>query len=133
MPLDIIECEKYTFKVDTENQFMEYIIKPDITLDAEDVIEARRIIKERYPYMKFYVLAQGAEFFTLTKEARVLGASKEYSDNMHAVAFCTGNASLLLIGNMYLKIDKPNAPTKIFSNVNVAKEWLREQMNSKNA
>jgi hypothetical protein len=133
MPIDIIQREKYTFKIDVENQFMEYIVKPDVTIDASDVIEAKQIITERYPNMKFYVLAQGAEFFTLTKEARALGASKEYSDHIHAVAFYTTNASLLLVGNMYLKIDKPQAPTKIFGNLNTATEWLQEQMSEKNS
>jgi hypothetical protein len=131
MPIDVINCEKYTFKIDVENQFMEFIIKPDITIDVEDVREAKRITVERYPNMKFFVLAQGVEFFTLTKEARSLSATKEHLDNTTAIAFYTGNASLQFVGNMYLKIDKPHVPTKIFSNLNAAKEWLQEQMKGK--
>jgi hypothetical protein len=128
MPFDIIDHEKYTFKIDAENQFMEYSIKPDVTIDAPDVIEAKQFILQRYPNIKFYVLARGIEFFTLTREARALSAGKEFSENTLAVAFYTTNASLLLIGNMYLKIDKPHAPTRIFNNLDSAKDWLSEKM-----
>jgi hypothetical protein len=128
MPFDIIECDKYTFKIDVENQFMEFIIKPDITIDVEDVEEAKRITVERYPNTKFFVLARGIEFFTLTKEARSLAATKEHSDNTIAIAFYSNNTSLQLVGNMYLKIDKPHVLTKIFSDLNAAKEWLQEQL-----
>jgi hypothetical protein len=128
MSFEIIEHEKYTFRINAEAQFMEYIIKPDILLDAPDIIEAKQIIIDRYPNVKFYVLARGIEFFTLTREARALSADKEFSKNTLAIAFYTTNASLLLVGNMYLKIDKPHVPTKIFNNLNTAKEWLSEKM-----
>jgi hypothetical protein len=131
MSIDTIHCEKYTFKIDVENQFMEFVIKPDITIDVEDVMEAKKITVERYPDTKFFVVAQGVEFFTLTKKARSLTATKEHSDNTIAIAFYSNNATLQFVGNMYLKIDKPHVPTKIFSNLNTAKEWLQEQMKRK--
>jgi hypothetical protein len=128
MPFEIIIHEKYIIRVDVENQFMEYIIKPDITIDAADVVEAKQNIVERYPNIRFYVLARGVEFFTITRKARTLSATKEFSANTLAVAFYSTNASLLLIGSMYLKLDKPYVPTKIFSNLNSAKEWLSGKM-----
>src|SRR4051794_21858633 len=126
MPIDIINCVKYTFNIDIENQFMEFIIKPDITIDVEDVREAKRITIERYPNTTSFVLAHGVELFTLTKAARSLTATKEHSDNTIGIAFYSSNASLQFVGNMSLKIDKPHIPTKRFSTLNPANEWLEQ-------
>lgn len=129
MPLDIINHEKFTFKIDAESQFMEYIIKPDVTIDVSEVMEGKKLIMEKYPDIKFFVLAQGVEFFSITKEARALAATKSHADNTQAVAFYTTNISLLLLGKMYMKIDKPHVLTKFFTDLNEAKQWLEKQMN----
>ena len=107
---------------------MEYYVKEGATIDAETAEEGKRRITELYPGLKFYVMAEGYNFFTFTSEARKLCATKEFSDNTIAVTFYTANISLLLLGEMYLKINKPFVPTKIFNNRDNAKEWLYEQM-----
>jgi len=124
----VIDHEKFTFKVHVERDFLEYFVKPDVTIDAFDVIEGKKIITNRWPKIKFFVYAEGLNFFTLTKGAREISASKAFSDNTKAVAFYTTNASLILLGKMYLKIDKPFVPTKIFSDKNEALHWLEVQM-----
>jgi hypothetical protein len=120
--------EKYTFIVYPELHFMEYIVKEGVTIDASDAKEAKKIITDRWPDIKFYVLAQGAKFFTLTREARALSATRSFSSNTRAIAFFTTNASLLLLGKMYIKTDKPHVPTKFFKDKNEARHWLEGQM-----
>jgi hypothetical protein len=105
---------------------MECVIKKDITYEVEDALEAKAEIKKRRGNDKFYVLAEGVEFFTLTKEARELCSTKEYLDNVIANAFYTKNISILLLGEMYNKINKPPVPTKVFTDKEEALNWLNE-------
>lgn len=107
---------------------MEYTIREDATIDVADVIEGKKLVTSRWPNKQFYVLAQGINFFTLTRETRRLTSTKEFASNTKAVAFYTTNTSILLLSNMYLKIDKPAVPTKFFNNKEAAMEWLRERM-----
>ena len=124
----IIETEKYIIKIYPEKLYLEYTIKEGVKIYVEDVIEGKRLITEACPGIKFYVMAEGYNFFTLTIEARQLCATAEYSDNTIAIAFFTTNISVLLVGEMYLKINKPIVPTKIFNNKDNAREWLKIQM-----
>ena len=110
---------------------MEYVVKENAILDVEDVLEGKRKLTNFKPGIKFYILAEGIEFFRLTKEARKVTATKEYSDNTFAVAFYTTNISIYFLGQMYEKINKPFVPTKIFMNKEAAKNWLNEQMKKK--
>ncbi len=123
-----IETEKYTFKIKGKEAYMEYCIKEGAIVDVSDILEGKRQITEAYPGIKFYVMAEGINFFTLTPEARKLCATPEYSDNTIAIAFYTTNISLLLLGEMYNKINKPAVPTKIFNDRDEAQVWLKKQM-----
>jgi hypothetical protein len=127
-PKETISTEKYVMRIDPQNCFMEYTIRPGIIFEAEDAIEAKTKIVARYPGMKFFVLAEGIEFFTMTKKARELCATKEHLDNTHCIAFCTGNTSIYLLGELFNKINKPFVPTKFFFNKQQAHDWLQGQM-----
>jgi hypothetical protein len=127
-PPKVIETDKFLIKIYEKKSYLEYCIAEGATIDVEAAEEGKKRITELSPGLKFYVLAEGYNFFTLTIGARKLCATKEFSDNTIAIAFYTTNISLLLLGEMYLKINKPVVSTKIFSNRDTAKEWLNEQM-----
>jgi hypothetical protein len=133
MPVEIIETEKYVLTIDAENRYLEYLIKEDVTYDVADAKETKSKVVSRYPGMKFYVLAEGIGFFSLTKDARAYCATKEHLDNVVCQAFFTKNVSLLLICEVYVKINKPVVPTKFFSNREKAVAWLKEQMKNKDS
>jgi hypothetical protein len=124
---EIIENEKFLMRINNLFKYMEYIIKEGVTVDVADVIASKKTVVEKNPGAKFYVLAEGVEFFTLTKKAREHCSTKEHLDNTYAVAFYTKNASILLLGELFNKINKPPVPVKIFTNRESAKDWLREQ------
>lgn len=126
--VEVIDTAKFTFRIFPENSYLEYCIKEGATIDAEDVIEGKRMVTEMFPGLKFFVMAEGINFFTLTSDARKVSATPEHSDNTIAVAFFTTNISVLLLGEMYNKINKPVVPTKVFNNRENAKEWLKHQM-----
>jgi hypothetical protein len=129
----IIERDKYIIKLDPENHWMEFTIKEGITFDSADAWEAKAEVVKHFPAQKFYIYAEGIEFFTLTKEARESIATEEHLDNVYCVAFYTTNISLLLLGELYNKINKPPVPTKIFSDADEARQWLVKQMKNKSS
>ena len=105
MEFEIIETEKFIMRV-FNNNYLEYIIKENVKIEAEDVLEGKAKLTSLKPGKKFYVLAEGIEFFTLTKEARAITTTKEYSDNTLAIAFYTSNMSIYFLGQMHEKISK---------------------------
>lgn len=127
-PSEIIETEKFTMKIYDDRNYLEYSIKPDVTLDVADLLEGKKKLTRLRPNSRFFVLAEGVQFFTLTRQARDLSATAEYSDNTRAIAFFTTNISIYLLGQIYEKINKPPIPTRIFVNKTSAKKWLLKQM-----
>ena len=127
MPMKIVETERYILKI-YENNFLEYYIKEGVVIDMGLALEVKKICKQYRPNTKFYVFTEGAGFFNVTKEVREAGASKEFSKNMVAVAFYTTNPTLLLLGELYNKINKPAVETKIFTNRDKALTWLKSIM-----
>jgi hypothetical protein len=124
---DLIESDKYTIRISRSTNYLEYIIKPDVLFDAPDAKRAKEEITALRPDEKFYVYVEGIEFFTLTKKARELAATKKFSSNTLAVAFYTKHEIIVTLGEFYNKINKPAVPTKIFTNKKKAMEWLIKQ------
>jgi hypothetical protein len=128
--METIETEKFIMRIHDESGLLEYIVKPQILMDNEALLLGKKLLSEARPGKKFFILAEGIEMFTVTKEARKLAASKEYSDNTHAIAFYTINPSMFFLGKMYQQINKPAVPTNVFLNRDEALEWLTEKMRS---
>lgn len=126
MAYEVIETKKCIIRL-YDDDLLEYSIKEGVVLNAADVLFGKKETTRRRPGKKFYVLAEGVDFFTMTSEAREICASKEFSDNTHAIAFFTHNISVMLLGELYNKINKPHIPTKVFYNLDNAREWLNEQ------
>ncbi len=111
-----------------DDTFIEFVAKKDALLDADDFWESKKMILEHQPGKKFYALVNGKDFFNVTKEAREIAASKEFSDHLEAVALCSNNFALKIFGNLYIKINKPNTLTQFFDDRQKAEDWLRSQM-----
>jgi hypothetical protein len=131
MALEVIETEKCIIRI--SDDLLEYSFREGSVINAADVIFGKKETLKRRPDTKFYVLAEGIDFFTMTPEAREICASKEFSANTHAIAFCTHNISVMLLGELYNKINKPHVPAKVFYNRDNAMEWLNEQRSKKEA
>jgi hypothetical protein len=124
----IIETEKYLMEIQDNTNLLEYTIKESIGFDAEDAIDAKQKLARLRPGEKFFVLGKGFGFFNVTSAARALAATREFSDNTIAIAFYTSNVSVQLLGEMYIKLNKPAVPTRIFKSLFSAREWIQEQM-----
>ncbi|MFL5764773.1 MAG: hypothetical protein ACJ77K_12590 [Bacteroidia bacterium] len=127
MSFIVIEGEAYILKIHDDN-FLEFIVKEDALMDTSVANEVSRILSEYRPGVKYFVLAEGQGVFKVTKELRELCASEVFSAGTYAVAFHTTNPSMKLLGELYININKPVVPTRIFYSRQSAWEWLQEKM-----
>ncbi len=109
--------------------FAELILKNDAVYDAKDIIEGKDFIISSLPDKKIFYLMQMEGAAHTTKEARELAADPEHAKHRGAVAICSDKLAFKLVGNFYIKINKPSTPTRFFSQKKEAVKWLREQMN----
>lgn len=75
----------------------------------------------RYPLLVIY-----ADDNLFSKENRKYVASKEVSNYVKADALVMKSLALKIIGNFYLKINKPSRPTRTFFDEEAAVKWLKE-------
>jgi len=61
----------------------------------------------------------------VTKEAREYFA-KEGAEYITAGAFIVGSIFTEMMGNIFIYINKPNIPTRLFTDEKAAEEWLRK-------
>ena len=65
------------------------------------------------------------EFALPNYEVRNYWAQKDTNPYSKAESFITNNLAQKIIGNFYMKIQKPTRPTKLFTNEKDAIEWLK--------
>jgi hypothetical protein len=111
-----------------DNGLVESFINEDAYLDVPYVIQGKKQLETIAPGKKFYVISTGKGFYRITKEARNLCATQEYSSHLAAIAMVTDHVAVKLIIDVYNKINKPVVPTKIFTEEEPAREWLKERM-----
>ncbi len=106
--------------------FIEFKVKKNITLQESDIWESRELSINYLPNTKFKVLMETDENFNLSLDARRAGASKEYAQHVSALALCSNRMHEMIIGHLFLKINKPHVPTKFFNDRTKAIEWLNK-------
>ena len=97
-----------------------------VDLESEDIVGMASAFRELAKGQKFAVLLDATKLFTVSSEAKALIASKEFSFDRLAAAFVTRSLANRLIGNFFIKFNKPPTPTKLFSEEEPAIEWLKE-------
>lgn len=130
--LDMKQFQTDTFKlIIHDNHLKEFIVRQNQTLEAKDVWESKELSKSYLPNTKFYVLMEGEENASVSNEARRAAASDEYSKYTEALALCSNSSYMAIVGNLFLKINKPKVPTRFFEERNSALAWLNELMATK--
>lgn len=121
------ETDAYNMTIH-DDLYLEFMVKRDVVLKEQDVWLSKQQAEEAFPGKKFFVLLGGEEFFQVTKETREAVATEKFSTHLVAVALYSNELALKLLGNLYIKINKPEVPTKFFTDKNKAEIWLRSLM-----
>jgi len=100
-----------------------------ITPEKEESVElVKQMVQkmgEMVNYQKVPLLAEHLEFALPPKENREYWATTEACPYSKADAFIVCSTAMKLIANFYLRINKPERPTRMFTSHKEAIEWLR--------
>jgi hypothetical protein len=124
--IKVIETAEGITKV-YDNGFLESVVHEGVLIDTPFLEEGKKQLEELGRGRKFYVLSEGAGHFRITRKARSLSASREYSSHLAAIAILTSHLSIKLMVDLYNKLDKPPVTTKSFTKREDAINWLKQQ------
>ncbi len=108
-----------------DDLLIEFKVKKNMTLEASDVWESRDLSINYLPGKKFFVLFEGDDNSNISGDARRAGASLEYTKHVSALAIFSNRPYEIIIGGLFLKVNKPIVPTKFFSEREEAMDWLK--------
>ena len=100
--------------------------EPGFNGELEDARQMVDIFKKVKGKDKALLLVIYDEDNMFSKEAREYVASDEVSQFLKADALVIKGLALRIIGNGYLRINKPNRPTRLFNKADEALDWLRQ-------
>lgn len=108
-----------------EDGLVQIDINAEAEVTLEEVIEGTDYIMSVVEDRKFPVLFIAKEFSVPSSESRDYLAKKESLPYSLADAYVICSFPQKLIGNFYLKFNKPGRPTKIFTDKDEAIKWLK--------
>ena len=97
-------------------------------MQESDVWEAQDMSMSYVPGKKVYVLMETEDDFNVTVDARRAGASEKYAQHANALALYSKRLYEAILGNLFLKVNRPHVKTRFFDNREKAIEWLKSQM-----
>ncbi|HET6990145.1 MAG TPA: hypothetical protein VFJ43_02430, partial [Bacteroidia bacterium] len=95
-------------------------------LEVNDMLAINNAKFELVGTKKYTVLFIPGIFASITTEARAFSASREMNHNAIAKAILVTSTTDRLIGNFFIKINRPPAPTALFNTESEAMLWLNE-------
>ncbi|MBK6523332.1 MAG: hypothetical protein IPG08_14005 [Sphingobacteriaceae bacterium] len=102
--------------------------KEGIMLETEDLLATKSANLKLANGKRYGVILSFGYLANITKETRDLAASEKFKQNTVVLAILTHSTGQRLMGNFYLNFNKPISPTKLFNNLDKAKEWMQEML-----
>jgi hypothetical protein len=109
-----------------EDCLVRICIHRDAELEKEDMVN---IVKAKFSLTgdkKHIVLFIPGTDSTISEEARKISASVEHNRNAIAKAILVSAMHQRIIGNFFIKFNRPPVPTAVFDNEKEALEWLEK-------
>ena len=95
-------------------------------IDITDAYLINEKLIEMSKGKRYCILLDAHHQFTTTPESRTFVANK--SSGRIAFAIVTNSIANRLVGNFFILFNKPNTPTKLFTEETPALEWLKEHI-----
>lgn len=102
------------------------VFKSDIILDLEGARQAVKLRKTLTKNKEYPLLADIRNIKNATKEAREYMGSKDAGEGISKAAIIIDSNISMVIGNLFLALNKPETPTKLFTEKSAAIKWLNE-------
>lgn len=120
-----IHCAELSFH---DRNIIRFKLLDDIDIEKKDAEEAIEAINTITQGKKYYLLTETGNNFTASADSREYMANKIGTTSIVANAIYLKSLPIRLIINVYVKINKPEVPTKVFNSEALALEWLNEQI-----
>ena len=108
-----------------EDGIMELECGADTYYEMTHLKELLEVYKKLFGEKKVPMLHVVGPYTSIAPEARSWGASKEATQFSLAEAFVLKSLAQKLLANFYVKFDKPEVPTKFFTTIPEAEQWLK--------
>jgi hypothetical protein len=116
--------ENYTVSLRSDG-IMQVDIKPEVEITVEEIKAGVEVIRELGGGEQFPILFLAGEYSLPSDQARSFLAKSTSKIYALAEAYVINSFPQKIVGNFYLKVNKPKRPTKIFTNEEDAVEWLK--------
>jgi hypothetical protein len=116
--------ENYTVSLRSDG-IIQVDIKPEVEITVEEIKAGVAVIEEIGGGLKYPILFLAGEYSLPSDQARSFLAKSTSKTFALAEAYVIHSFSQKIVGNFYLKVNKPKRPTKIFTNEDEAIEWLK--------
>ncbi|HET6992002.1 MAG TPA: hypothetical protein VFJ43_11790, partial [Bacteroidia bacterium] len=116
----------HSFIFQREDGIIEIDCSDNFEYGIEHIKENLAQIKKMAGNKKVLVLNCSKPFTTVTKEVRDYVASAPHKDFIKGEAFVIHTIGQAILGNFYLRVNKPIVPAKLFKNKTDAENWLRK-------
>jgi hypothetical protein len=100
-------------------------ITENIDIEVNHIKEIVSLLEQAGQGQKFPILIVASEFTLPSAEARAYLATPESDPYAIAEAYITSSFSQRLVGKVYLSLNKPARPTRLFKEETKAIEWLK--------
>jgi hypothetical protein len=117
-------CEAFIIRLRSDGIIHSHT-SSSLEFNVDSLERFNEVMGKMVNYQKVPLLITLDEFAIPPVETRVFWAKKESCPYASADAYVATNFGHKFIGNFYLKFNKPDRPTKIFSNEKDAIEWLK--------
>lgn len=102
--------------------------KDDCSLDVEDIKKIKETNLDITNNKKYGVISYTGNHSSVTAEARDYLATKFVEKNKLAAAYIITQLAQRLLLNFFISFNKPTVPTKSFSNLKDAQEWIEKKI-----
>jgi hypothetical protein len=109
-----------------ENNIIHMVMHDNVVLDLEDAMDNALVIRNLSKGNRVLKLIDSRANWTIEKKAREFLNSKEVKDNTIARAVVKSSVVNSKLINFFIKLNKPQFPTKIFTDYEEAYQWLLE-------
>lgn len=116
---------KFILSYNEEEGYYELFIRDNVEIFIDDI---HLIInsQKQLSGLKIPMLISGGQYATTNTETLKYISVNENMPYSKCAAFIVSSISQKLLGNFYLKIYKPQRPTRFFNNKNDAISWLKQ-------
>jgi hypothetical protein len=102
------------------------VFKSDIILDLEGARETVKLRKTLTADKDHLLLVDIRNVKNITRQAREYMGSPDAGEGVSKAAIMIDSNFSMILGNLFLKFNKPEVPTKLFTEKTAAIKWLAE-------